>query len=67
MTKKKKIEKMRAPLPRHRWEGIDDDAEEEGGTSFYEDSKEGQGRNELEDRAANFNPFDENKFEGNIS
>jgi hypothetical protein len=67
MKKKKKSEQKKTPLPRHRWEGIDDDAEKEGSTVFIEDKKEGEEPSEIVDRAANFNPFDEEKFEGNIS
>jgi hypothetical protein len=67
MKKKKKSEKLKAQMPRHRWEGIDDDAKEEESTVFIEDKKEGEEPNEIVDRAANFNPFDEEKFEGNIS
>jgi hypothetical protein len=67
VKKKKKSEQKKSHLPRHRWEGIDDDAEEEGSTAFSENTKEVEERNEIEDRAANFNPFDEDKFEGNIS
>jgi len=54
-------------MPRHRWEGIDDEAEEEGSTAFIESAKQGEEPNEIVDRSANFNPFDEEKFEGNIS
>ena len=54
-------------MPGHRWEGIDDDAEVEGSWSFTEDNKVEDEPGEITDRAANFNPFDEDKFEANIS
>jgi hypothetical protein len=67
MKKKKKSDRKKMPLPQHHWEGIDDDAEVEGSTAFTEDNKEEEESGGMVDRAANFNPFDEDKFEANIS
>jgi hypothetical protein len=67
MKKKNKSDRRKMPMPQHRWEGIDDDAEVEGNTAFTEDNKDDEESGEILDRAANFNPFDEDKFEANIS
>jgi hypothetical protein len=66
MKKKKKADRKKMPLPQNRWEGIDDDAETEGRSAFIEQINEEERPGEMEDRAANFNPFDEDKFEANI-
>lgn len=54
-------------MQQRRWEAVDNDAEDEADSEFFEFQGDEEEQSGVQDQNANFNPFDENTFEANIS